>query len=285
MEIKLHANATTTPRVRKYLQESSKSDRELALELGISVTTVRRWRKREQTADRSTTPAVIHKAMRQEQAALINALRDIVHAPLDDLLFLVVEGLGLTLSRATLNRYLTPSYVKQGAERAVGKKALKAGILPQTLRLHYRALSLHRDDDGDHHALWAQEPVSGWIAARVYSGMSPALVTHWLDALLAQCPADIQSVEIHMNAWPGEAYIAALRQHLLESGLSCSITAGEEKAQAISVLAPLAELIPAARNDTPDALAVRLCELFNQGKPQKKLGNMTPQAFLEALRR
>ena len=45
MEIKLHANATTTPRIRRYLQQSDKSDRELAAELGISVTTVRRWRK------------------------------------------------------------------------------------------------------------------------------------------------------------------------------------------------------------------------------------------------
>ena len=37
MEIKLHANATTTPRTRKYLQESTKSDRELAQELGQSL--------------------------------------------------------------------------------------------------------------------------------------------------------------------------------------------------------------------------------------------------------
>lgn len=34
MEIKLHANATTTPRIRRYLQQSDKSDRELATELG-----------------------------------------------------------------------------------------------------------------------------------------------------------------------------------------------------------------------------------------------------------
>ena len=121
MEIKLHANATTTPRIRKYLQESDKSDRELALELGISVTTVRRWRNREQTADRSTTPGVVHKAMRQEQVMLINALREILRAPLDDLLFMVVEGLGISLSRATLSRYLTPSYPKHGEMSAQGK--------------------------------------------------------------------------------------------------------------------------------------------------------------------
>lgn len=75
MEIKLHANATTTPRIRRYLQQSDKSDRELATELGISVTTVRRWRNREQVSDNHTTPKVIHKALRQEQVALVNALR------------------------------------------------------------------------------------------------------------------------------------------------------------------------------------------------------------------
>lgn len=138
MEIKLHANATTTPRVRKYLQESDKSDRELARELGISVTTVRRWRNREQTVDRSTTPVVVHKAMRQEQIVLINALRDILRAPLDDLLFIVVEGLEIPLSRATLSRYLKPSYHRAESELPCGKKALKAGVKPQTLTLHYR---------------------------------------------------------------------------------------------------------------------------------------------------
>ena len=86
MEIKLHANATTTPRTRKYLQESTKSDRELAQELGISITTVRRWRNRSQISDNHTTPHLIHKVLRQEQEILINALRDALRAPLDELL-------------------------------------------------------------------------------------------------------------------------------------------------------------------------------------------------------
>ena len=103
MEIKLHANATTTPRIRRYLQQSDKSDRELATELGISITTVRRWRNREQVSDKQTTPKVIHKAMRQEQAVLVNALRDILNAPLDELLLLVNNVLGIRVSRASLS--------------------------------------------------------------------------------------------------------------------------------------------------------------------------------------
>lgn len=284
MEIKLHANATTTPRVRKYLQESDKSDRELAHELGISVTTVRRWRNREQTADRSTTPVVVHKAMRQEQVVLINALREILRAPLDDLLFMVVEGLEIPLSRATLNRYLKPSYQRGTGEVLCGKKALKAGAKAQSLTLHYRFLSLHMDDDGDHHLLWAQEPVSGWCYARIYSGMSSSLVVNWLDEILAQFPGDIQSVEIQTDEWLNEGLVNALSHRLIERGISGRTTQAVNKRLAVQVTLPLAEIIPAARICTPDELVARLCSIFNRGKEQKKLGNMTPQVFLEALR-
>lgn len=284
MEIKLHANATTTPRVRKYLQESDKSDRELARELGISVTTVRRWRNRQQTADRSTTPTVVHKAMRQEQVVLINALREILKAPLDDLLFMVVEGLEIPLSRATLNRYLKPSYHRDSPERLCGKKALKAGVKAQSLTLHYRFLSLHMDDDGDHHLLWAQEPVSGWCYARVYSGMSAPLVANWLEEVLMNFPGDIQSVEIQSEDGLSEGLVNAFRMHLKERGISARTTSVTTKRLAVQVTLPLAEIIPAARVCSPDELVVRLCLIFNSGKEQKKLGNMTPQAFLDALR-
>lgn len=75
MEIKLHANATTTPRVRRYIQQSDKSDRLLAQELGISVATVRRWRQRQDVADRHTVPKTLRKALTDEQSLLINWLR------------------------------------------------------------------------------------------------------------------------------------------------------------------------------------------------------------------
>lgn len=199
MEIKLHANATTTPRTRKYLQESTKSDRELAQELGISITTVRRWRNRSQISDNHTTPHLIHKVLRQEQEALINALRDILRAPLDELLFMVNEGLGITLSRATLNRYLRPAHEGRKNAAPQGKKALKAGMRPDTLMLHYRQLALSMDDGGEHHLLWAQEPISGWCFGRIYSGISPALVDSWLNQALEACPAQIQCLETYAH--------------------------------------------------------------------------------------
>lgn len=66
MDVKLHANATTTPKVRADIQASTASVAELARAFGISETSVRRWRGRTGVQDRphtrhhpgqSTTPA------------------------------------------------------------------------------------------------------------------------------------------------------------------------------------------------------------------------------------
>ena len=267
MEIKLHANATTTPRVRRYLQESDKSDRELAKELGISVTTVRRWRKRQQVNDRNTTPKVVHKAVIPEQVALINALRDSLQAPLDELLFMVNEGLGIAMSRATLNRYLRPV---TGARAVQGCRALKGGARADTLELRYRQLAMTMDDGGDHHLLWAREPVSGWCYARIYSGISQALVARWLQEVVMACPADIHRLQVDDVRWLAAEW-ANFRVHRV---------AAEDRT--LTLDRPLQALVPAAAS--PDALVQQLCKLWNGGRAQKKLGEKTPQAFLQALR-
>ena len=56
MEIRLHANAATTPKQRAYIQQSSHPAAELAVELGMSETTVRRWRVRDTVQDHPHTP-------------------------------------------------------------------------------------------------------------------------------------------------------------------------------------------------------------------------------------
>lgn len=56
MDMKLHANATTTPKIRTYIQQSTAPVAVLAAELGVSETTVRRWRGRTTVTDRSHAP-------------------------------------------------------------------------------------------------------------------------------------------------------------------------------------------------------------------------------------
>jgi len=46
MQIRLHKNATTTPALRKLIQNSDLSERKLAQKYRISRATVRKWKKR-----------------------------------------------------------------------------------------------------------------------------------------------------------------------------------------------------------------------------------------------
>jgi transposase-like protein len=86
MHLRLHANATTTPRTRAYIQKSQAGNAALARELGIHSRTVARWKNRQEVVDRSTRPHRLTTAMTQWEEALIVELRRGLALPLDDIL-------------------------------------------------------------------------------------------------------------------------------------------------------------------------------------------------------
>ena len=86
---------------------------------------------------------------------------------------------------------------KTPRRRKESVKGRGCALIPLTL--HYRQLALSMDDGGEHHLLWAQEPISGWCFGRIYSGISPALVDIWLTEALNACPAQIQCLETYAH--------------------------------------------------------------------------------------
>lgn len=283
MEIKLHANATTTPRVRRYIQQSDKSDRVLAQELGISVATVRRWRQRQDVADRHTVPKTTRKLLTDEQSLLINWLRQKLQLPLDELLVVVNLGMQQPISRAGLDRYLRGAGQRGEEQSRVlhGKKAVKAGELPGTLALFYQRISLSAEDGGEQHLLWAEEKVSGWLSARAFAGASPMLVVNWLKELLPHCPSDIQSIETENKKLFGnsESQTHPLQLWCREQGITLQQLALPQMEIVLRLESQLAQLLPAAENSSLDNVLQALCASYNQRWPQKKLGGLTPTAF------
>ena len=85
MELNLHANATTTPKVRAFIQRSKKPVAALAAELGVSETTIRRWRGRSSVNDRSHTPKTLATSLSAMDEALVCELRTHLQLPLDDI--------------------------------------------------------------------------------------------------------------------------------------------------------------------------------------------------------
>ena len=64
-----------------------------------------------------------------------------------------------------------------------------------------------------------------------------------------------------------------------------ALTIGRAKQNAVQVAVRLVEIIPRIEAEPVECLLEKMCEFYNEGKAQKKLGDRTPQAFLEALRR
>ena len=79
MNIRLHANATTTPKTRHYIQASNQSVRQLADELGVSEDTIHRWKRRDGVADGSHTPHRLQTTLTLAQEVVVVELRVVLN--------------------------------------------------------------------------------------------------------------------------------------------------------------------------------------------------------------
>jgi transposase InsO family protein len=118
MDLKLHANATTTPRIRAYIQKSSASNAALARELGIHSRTVARWKARQDVLDRSTRPHRLATAITACEEALIVELRRSLALPLDD----ITEA---------MRRCVNPQLSRSGIHRCLQRHGLAARLTPE----------------------------------------------------------------------------------------------------------------------------------------------------------
>jgi transposase InsO family protein len=106
MHLRLHANATTTPRTRAYIQKSQASNAALARELGVHSRTVARWKARHNVADRSTRPHRLNTSLTEWEEALVVELRRSLALPLDDITEAMRRCINPALSRSAIHRCL-----------------------------------------------------------------------------------------------------------------------------------------------------------------------------------
>jgi hypothetical protein len=130
MNLKLHANATTTPRIRAYIRASTASNNALARELGIHSRTVARWKARDQLFDRSTRPHRLATTLTDWEEALIVELRRRLALPLDDITEAMRRCVNPKLSRSAIHRCLKRHGV---AARPARDKAVAGFLERQSL--------------------------------------------------------------------------------------------------------------------------------------------------------
>ena len=101
----LHGNATTTPRIRKEIQDSKKSIAQLAKQFGVNPKTVIKWKHRTTTEDEKTGPKTRKSALTELEQLLICEVRRTLQLSLDDL-FMTLKPVIPALSRSNLHRCL-----------------------------------------------------------------------------------------------------------------------------------------------------------------------------------
>ncbi|MFA5904344.1 MAG: hypothetical protein WC836_10455 [Desulfobacula sp.] len=114
MKIHLHKNAKTTPAQRAFIRASIDLDTaELALKLGISQTTVRKWKKRTSVYDRPHIPHKIPSVLTPLQEILVILTRLCLRPGLDDLHHIVRRFIHPGYARSSLNRCLKRYHISR----------------------------------------------------------------------------------------------------------------------------------------------------------------------------
>ena len=119
----LHGCATTTEAIRRAIQHSQESLRQLAKRYGINQKTVAKWKKRVSVADLPTGPKEAKSSVLSiEDEAIVVAFRKHTLLPLDDCLY-ALQATIPHLTRSSLHRCLQ----RHGISRLPDVESVKPG--------------------------------------------------------------------------------------------------------------------------------------------------------------
>lgn len=198
MLIRLHAQATTTPKIRAAIQASEEPAWVLAERYGTTEQTIYKWRHRETVEDRSHTPHHLQTTLTPAQEAVAVALRTTLLLSLDDLLAVVREFLNPHASRSGLDRCLRRHGV--GNLRDLNAKAPQPkhksfkAYEPGYLHVDMKYLPQMADETSRRYLFVAIDRATRWVFVRIYPAKTAANARRFLRDLERACPMRIRTV-------------------------------------------------------------------------------------------
>ncbi len=201
MNIHRHANATTTPKTRQYIQASDPSVPQLADELGVSEDTIRRWKRRDGVADGSHHPHRLQTTLTAVQERVVVELRKTLLLPLDDLLAVTREFIHPDVSRSGLDRCLRRHGVanlkallpqEEGAQKPPHKTFEE--YLPGFVHVAGKYLPQLPDQDRRTDLFAAIDRATRWVYVEILQDKSATTAGGFLQRLLDHAPFAITKI-------------------------------------------------------------------------------------------
>lgn len=202
-----HRNATTNRHLRRLIQQSSKTIRQLAQELRLSPTTVWKWRNAGRVENRSTRPHVIHRALSKLEERILVKVRRHLRIPVSECVQLLVPYLP-RLTVATAFRILTRYGLSALPQpfRSVGKFPQ---YLPGFFHVDLAYLPILGGRVTRKYLLVAIDRTTKLLFLRMVSGKHQRHTVAFLHALVSWCPYRIHRILTDNGREVGRRFTAA----------------------------------------------------------------------------
>lgn len=297
MPLTLHPLARTTPRIRAELRAAAPTltDAELARQYGLTPPTVRKWRQRDSTADRSHRPETLHCTLTPAQEAVAMEIRRTLWLPLDDLLMVVREFLNPKASRSGLMRCLARHGLNrrpmEDKDAPIAHKTFK-DYAPGFLHVDIKYLPQMADETARRYLFVAIDRATRWVYLHIYGDQSDTSSTDFLRRLRAAAPMKIARVltdngsqftdrftgkdkqPTGQHAFDRECALLGIEHRLIKPRHPQTNGMVERFNGRISDI--LATTRFRSRDDLQTTLE-RYAKLYNDHLPQRALGHRTPR--------
>lgn len=200
MNVRLHKNATTTPRTRAEIQAApaSVTTEALAVQYGVHSNTVRKWRRRSTVEDGSHVAHNLKTTLSPEFEEIVVELRRTLLLGIDDLLVLVREFIDPEMSRSALDRMLRRHGVsnlrdllpREDEEKPKRFKRYEPGFL----HVDVKYLPRMKDEADRKYLYVAIDRATRWVYHEVLPDKSSKTAAGFLERLVEQCPLRIVKV-------------------------------------------------------------------------------------------
>ena len=196
--VKVHPNATTTPRTRGLIQQAEGSVASIARRFGVSEQTVRRWRARRTVEDGSCVPVRLPTTLSPGQEAVVCELRRTLLLPLDDLLRVTREFINPKASRSALDRLLRREGISRlgdliPKEEKSPHKAFKA-YEPGFVHIDVKYLPQMPGEEARKYLFVAIDRATRWVHFEIHPHKSAACATEFLCGLRQRMPFTIKKI-------------------------------------------------------------------------------------------
>ncbi len=193
MLTRLHANAATTPKTRAYIQSCSLTVSELARELGVNENTVRRWRSRDTTNDRSHCPHNLQTGFDAVEEDIAVELRTRLGLSLDDITEVMRRCLRPEIARSSVHRCLKRHGVSAKPKLAMSKPLQFETATPLGF-IHIDVKYLTALDRRRSYVYVAIDRATRFVYVEVLSDRKAVTSAGFLERFLAAFPVKVHTI-------------------------------------------------------------------------------------------